>query len=265
MPRYSTLRKALRAEIPAGQFATREFLLQRGFGVHSINNLLKSGDMVSLARGAYAQDEPLTVVGIVRSLQRMGSDLVVGGETALRLQGVLRAKPAELFSWVSLSGSTPPPSWLFKWDGSVQFDYLAAARLFKFGRGGAVSWPDDRLHFVSEFGWMGVTFRISSVERAMFEMLSEVPQRVSFDNARNLMERARAHASQIKLRRLLDQSMSLKVNRLFLWSAERLGYHCVRGLDRASYIGTSRMQLVDGGRYVRRYVLTVPKEFRWSG
>ena len=264
MPRYSTLRKALRKEIPAGQFATREFLLQRGFVVHSINNLLKSGDMVSLARGAYAQDEPLTVAGIVRSLQRMGNNLVVGGETALRLHGTLRAKPAELFSRVSLSGSARPPSWLFKWDDRVQFDYLGTARLFKFSRLDTAS-LDDYVQFVREFGWMGVTFRISSVERAMFEMLSEVPRRVSFDDARNLMERAHVHASQVTLRRLLDQSVGVKVNRLFLWSAERLRYGCVQGLDRARYIGTGRMQLVDGGRYVRRYLMTVPKEFGWSG
>lgn len=261
MPRYSSLRRALRTEIPAGQFAIREFLLARGFGEHSISNLLRSGEMVRLARGVYTQNEPLTVPGIVRSLQRMGSDLVVGSNTALRLHGVEPAKPADLFASISLSGSDRPPKWIFKWDDRVRIQHLGTKRLFRFDRtatGGALS---KRSHFVTEFGWLGVTFSMSSVERALFEVLSEVPDRVTFEGANSLMVRASEVVSQLTLRRLLERTVSLKVKRLFLWFAEGLEYECVDHLDVARHIGSGRRQLATQGRFVNKYLMTVPRDF----
>lgn len=249
--------------MPAGQFATRNHLVQRGFTASSIRNLLKSGDLVTLARGVYAQDEPLTVAGIMRSLQRMGSDLVVGGETALRLHGVLPGRPAELFMRVCLTGRDRIPEWLSRWHRDVEFERLGTARLFRFGMPDSGTLLDRRRHFVKEFGWLGLTFQVSSVERALFEMLSQVPDRLTFGQARDLMASVHPEASQQTLRRLLDRSASVKVNRLFLWYAGHMGYRCARGLDVASYIGTGKRQFVPGGRYVKAYRMTVPRNFLW--
>ena len=259
MPRYSTLRVALRTEVPAGQFATREHLLRRGFTVASVQNLLKSGDLESLARGFYTQPEPLTVAGIVRSLQRMGSDLVIGGSEAMRLHGILASKPAELFSRVTLSGLDRPPAWLFNWDKSVRFDHLRTKRLFNFGKPADGASLDRFRHHVSQFGWMGVTFQIANVERALFEMLSEVPSRVSFATANNLMGKLSGTSRQREFRQVLEQCVSVKVKRLFLWHAEQLEYGCVDGLQIGQYIGTGKRQVVKGGRYVKKYLMTVPR------
>ncbi len=249
--------------MPAGQFATRDYLLGEGFGESAIRSLLRSGDILSLARGVYAQDEPLTVAGIARSLRRMGSDLVVGGETALRLHGVLPVKPAELFSRICLSGRDRPPGWMHSWDRRVRFDYLATSRLFRFGRPkeGLPMGEADR--FAEEFGWMGVSFPISCVERALFEVLSEVPERAEFEDVRAMIRRVWRASSRPRFRRLLDESVNVKVNRLFLWAAEETGYRVALDGEISRYIGTGKRQLVKGGRYVGRYLMTVPRDFRW--
>lgn len=257
------LRKALRREMPAGQFATRSHLVGRGFSVSSIRNLLRSGDMVTLARGVYSQDEPLTVTGILRSLQQMGSDLAAGGETAMRLHGAIAGKPAEVFSTVCLSGRDRIPGWLFRWNHDVKFVRLGTARLFAFGRSAAGTPPDVRLHFVKELEFLGVTFRASSIERALFEMLSTVPDGLSFDAARDLMFQVRGVASQKGLRQLMDLSVNVKVNRLLFWFGVPMGYRCLEGLDAARYVGRGKRQLVAKGRYVRDVQLTVPRDFQW--
>ncbi len=226
--------------MPAGQFAARDCLLGEGFGESAIRSLLKSGDIVSPARGVYAQDERLTVAGIARSLRRMGSDLVVGGETALRQHGVLPAKPAELFLRICLSGRDRPPGWLRSWDRRVRFDYVATSRLLRFGcpKEGRPMREADR--FAGEFGWMGVSFPISSVERALFEVLGEVQQRVGFEDARAMMRQVWQASSRPRFRRLLDESVKEKVNRLFLWAAEETDYLVAVDGEISLNIGTGR-------------------------
>ena len=220
--------------------------------------------MVRLARGVYAQNEPLTVPGTVRSLQRMGGDLVVGSNTSLRLHGVDRVKPADLFASICLSGSDRPPEWIFTWDDRVLIKHLGTKRLFRFDRTATGASLNKRSHFLTEFGWLGVTFWMSSVERALFEVLSEVPNRVSFEEANTLMVRASEVVSQRTLRLLLDRTVSVKVKRLFLWFAEGLQFRCVNGLEVARYIGSGRRQLVRHGRFVNKYLMTVPKDFTRS-
>ena len=217
--------------------------------------------MVSVARGVYRQDEPLTVAGIVRSLQRTGSDLVVGGQSAMRLHGILETKPSKLFAKISLSGYDRPPSWLSQWDDGLRFDHLRIGRLFKLERPEAGPPLGKRTHFLSEFGWMGVTFWISSVARALFEILSEVPDRVSFEDANDLMKKVAFASTELTLRPVLDQSVSIKVNRLFLWFAERLGYQWVERLNIERYIGSGKRQIAKNGRYVKKYCMTVPRGF----
>ena len=261
MPRHSALRKRLLEEIPVGQIVTRRFLRTRDYSGHMINNLLRSGTIVALARGVYAQGAPLTVPGIVHSLQRMGNDLVVGGETAMRLHGVLGAAPGAPLEKVTLSGYDRLPAWFGQVDTPCRFERQSIGRLLDLDRPGPGESLDTDAHFVQRFELFGMGFWMTRVERALFEVLSEVPEQVSFQKAWQLVDRAAGRCSPRILRRILDRSVNVKANRLILWLAEMRGLDWFQGLELGRYIGSGKRQLVRGGRYVRKYRMTVPRGF----
>ena len=72
---------------------------------------------------------------------------------------------------------------------------------------------------------------MSSPERAILELLDEVPQRETFHQADVLMEGLR-NLSPRRLHTLLVDCRNVKVKRLFLWFAERHNHAWLKGLDR---------------------------------
>ena len=60
---------------------------------------------------------------------------------------------------------------------------------------------------------------------------------------------------------LLVSTKSLRVKRLFLYMAEKAGHYWFDMLDASKVaLGTSKLQLVEGGIYVPKYKITIPKE-----
>ena len=72
---------------------------------------------------------------------------------------------------------------------------------------------------------------MSSPERAILELLDEVPQRETFHQADVLME-GLSNLSPRRLHTLLVACRSVKVKRLFLWFAERHHHAWLKKLDR---------------------------------
>ena len=62
------------------------------------------------------------------------------------------------------------------------------------------------------------------------------------------------------VQRLLETSKNFSVKRMFLYMAEKTGHYWFEELDLEKInIGTSKIQLVPGGTYVAKYLITVPK------
>src|SRR5438876_574400 len=72
---------------------------------------------------------------------------------------------------------------------------------------------------------------MSSPERAILELMDEVPQRETFHQADVLMEGLR-NLSPRRLHTLLVACRNVKVKRLFLWFAERHQHAWLKKLDR---------------------------------
>lgn len=74
--------------VPPGLVATCSWLMRCGMRRRRLDNLVKSRRLEAPATGVYALPSTRLVwQGTVRSLQRMGGGAVVGGLTALELQG----------------------------------------------------------------------------------------------------------------------------------------------------------------------------------
>ena len=102
------------------------------------------------------------------------------------------------------------------------------------------------------------TIRISTPERALFELLKDVPQSVSFERAERFLE-GLSDLSPRRLELLLQRTPSVKIRRLFFWLAERQGHPWERSLRPDDFdLGRSKLALAKGGRWVSRYRIVVP-------
>jgi hypothetical protein len=119
--------------------------------------------------------------------------------------------------------------------------------------------PPNTQHLTEmPWGHWGWTLALSSVERALCELLDQVPDVETFHQADVLMESA-ATLSPRRVQALLEACQSVKVKRLFLWFAERHQHAWFRRLDVDRInLGRGKRQLVAGGHYDAKYQITVP-------
>ena len=100
---------------------------------------------------------------------------------------------------------------------------------------------------------------ISSPEQAFLECLLLAPKYYDYMDLYYIMEQLTTLRSDV-VQRLLETSKNFSVKRMFLYMAEKTGHYWFEELDLEKInIGTSKIQLVPGGTYVAKYLITVPK------
>ncbi|MBM7485183.1 hypothetical protein ACVWWI_001492 [Bradyrhizobium sp. USDA 3686] len=101
---------------------------------------------------------------------------------------------------------------------------------------------------------------VSSPERALLELLDELPNSESFHQVDMLVEGLR-NLSPRKLQKLLDDCRSVKVKRLFFWFADRHNHSWLKQIDRDTVdLGKGKRMLVKGGMLDPKYLITVPED-----
>jgi hypothetical protein len=105
----------------------------------------------------------------------------------------------------------------------------------------------------------GFEIAASSPERAIMEEMRLARTNADLDHVAQLMENLTTLRPSL-VQGLLEQCTSVKVKRLFLWSAERAGHAWVDELDptRAD-VGSGKRQLYKGGVLDPKYAITVPR------
>lgn len=261
MPLNTERRAELLDLVPYGLVATREWLLRAGMTRSALDNQIKSRQLLSLRPGIYVRPGTRLVwQGVVCSLERMGSDLVVGGATALEEQGRAPELPLAGRRLIQLHGLDPLPSWTSRLDLPETFRRRSTAWLANRGDESAAE-GRPRPSFLTAAAPWGDGFwsiRLSMPERALFELLKDVPQSVSFERAERFLE-GLSDLSPGRLELLLHRTRSVKIRRLFFWLAERQGHPWARRLRPEDFdLGRGKLVLAKGGRFVSRYGITVP-------
>ncbi len=199
--------------------------------------------------------------------------LVVGGRTALELQGYAHFLSQERKE-VHLYGHKRPPTWLHKLPLSVRFMFHKSDRLFRndpITRGlTSLSWnlktdgvSTDPLQAgltIQPWGQWDWPLTLSTPERAVFELLDELPDRESFHQVDKLME-GLANLSPRRLQKLLEDCKSVKVKRLFFFFMDRHNPAWLKHIARARVdLGKGKRMLVRGGKLDPAYEITVPED-----
>ena len=240
--------------LPHGLLATRQWCHAHGMTRHALDNALKSGKLIAPARGVVTRaGVEVTWQGLVASLHRMLAGVVyVGGLSALELAGqghYVQSQRLHLYS------TEPAPAWLSRLDPGVPVVWHGVRRL----------WPSDALRQGDSLreaaGPAGWPYRIATPEQAFLELLSDVPDTVSFEHADQLMQ-GLTSLSPRRLDSLLRRCRHVKVKRLFFFFANRHRYGWLRHLDRAAYdLGSGKRVVATGGRLDRQFLITVPEAF----
>jgi hypothetical protein len=254
MPAKSAARSELSRLIPHGYLATRGWLLnERGASSHSLDNLLKSGDLVASAAGVYRRpDTVLTWQGVVASIQRMGGRLAVGGVSALEEQGFAHYLPLGGMRELRLYGFNAAPRWVNRLGLPETFSHHSLVRLFDTA-------IEDGGFTVELKSPAGQAFHVSSPERAILEALADVPGPLSFDHVDELMQ-GLVNLSPRRLDALLRVTRSIKAKRLFFWLATRHAHAWLKKLDPSAYdLGHGKRSLARGGILDSTWQITVPK------
>lgn len=269
----------LQRSLPEGLVADATWFEKHGYSRALRNKYVARGWLDQVARGVYrrpastlqgkARSERLRWQPVVISLQTLlGCSYTVGGRTALEMQGFAHYLSAG-HREIHLYGTRKPQGWIFKLKLDDRFVFHNADRLFKSERkrpkGHSENGLLERSYIRQPWGQWEWPLTMSSPERAILELLDEVPQRETFHQADVLMEGLR-NLSPRRLQTLLYVCRSIKVKRLFLWFAERHQHPWLKKLDRKHIdLGKGKRMLVRGGKLDPKFKITVPESIDAGG
>jgi hypothetical protein len=263
-------------EIPEGLFVDSAWLEEHGYSRSLRNQYVHAGWLERPASKLFRRPgEKLRWEQVVLSLQNLlGVPFIVGGRTALELQGFAHYLSHETRE-VHLYGRAKPPSWLKEIQVGPRFVTHNSDRLFRndpvtFGLtsvGQTVAphpdlKPSNLLDSVKEIPWGHSVWPItvSTPERAMLELLDELPNHESFQQVDALFS-SLSGLSPRRLQKLLADCKSVKVVRLFFFFADRHSHRWRNQLVHGNFnLGSGKRELVKGGRLDKTYNITVPED-----
>ena len=269
----TSLLNRLEKDLPEGLLVDAAWLKKRGYSPQLQSHYVSAGWLEQPARGVYRRPRgSLSWQQVIISLQTLllRNPVTVGGRTALDLHGFTHYVSKETRE-VHLYAPKRLPGWLFKLPLKVRFVYHNSEKLFRndpitFGLG-SLKWDvskneRDAFGFTKQpWGQWDWPMTLSTPERAILELLDELPDRESFHQVDKLME-GLSSLSPRRLQKLLADCQNVKVKRLFFFFADRHKHAWLKRLNKNDIdFGKGKRMLVKGGKFDRTYQITVPEDF----
>jgi len=235
---------------PQGTVAVPQWLSSHGIYRQLADNYAKAGILQRFAHGAFVRPhDTIHWFGALYTLQEQLHYAVhVAGKTALQLPhfSCLKSQRSEPIVLFGVQGEKLP-TWFKRSAWEVTFQYYKS-NLFQHNRRlGLV--PYETEHF---------PIRISTPERAIMEFLYLIPQKANFQEAAQLMGMLK-DLRPVLVQSLLEDCMSVKVKRLFLFLAEAHQHAWVKELNRDRInLGSGKRMITKGGNFCSKYQLSVP-------
>lgn len=235
---------------PSGTVLVSSWLAKQGYSLDLQKQYRKSQWFESIGTGALVRHgDQVDYLGGVYALQtQIGLWVHPAGKTALSMLGKshyleLAAKKVQLFGGVD----DALPLWFKKHDWGVALDCRLSSFL-----------PPE-LGLI-EFEYKNFKVKISSPARAVMECLYLAPKAQPLLEVFELMEGLN-NLRPASVQKLLENCKSVKVKRLFLYLADKAGHDWLEYLktDKVD-LGSGKRAIVDGGVYIPKYQITVPRE-----
>ena len=230
---------------------TTSGLKARGYSYQLLHRYEQSDWIVSLGKGAYARaGDTITWIGAVYTLQEdLNLPIRLGGISALNQAGYGQYLQAR--ERVHLFGVSQKmlPRWF------LRFIESGEVLLEPAGHMGPVGHEELTTLSFGEISLIG-----SAPELAYLEILSQVPKRISFQEAAEVAGSLNSLRSK-RLQSVLEASRYVKANRLALYFGN-LYSHPWRDklVDDKINLGSGKRTIVAGGKLDSRYQIVVPGE-----
>lgn len=239
-------------QLPHGHLIDTRTLKRHDIDRKLAHKYIESGWLEPVVRGLYRRPAPsrndTNWQTVVRSMQHiMGYPSVVGGRTALEEQGFSHYLKLGSKQVVHLYG-TRHPTWLKRLGGETTY-ILHGSGLFT-----------DGIEEDAKVETSAGSILCSSPERAVLEMLDELPSAESFHIVDTVFD-GLTSARPNRLAELLQRCRSVKVKRLFFVFADRHAHAWRKYIDPDAFdLGKGDRALVQGGRLHPLYRITVPED-----
>jgi hypothetical protein len=253
------------------------WLKKHGYSRQLVSQYAAAGWLEQVARGVYRKPRyRLTWQQAIVSLQTIILDepIIVGGRTALELHGFAHYLQRKR-TVVHLYSAKRLPGWLTRLELDVRFVHHNTRRLFNddpvtYGLGSLRDDIVEKTDTSDKALERGLTYQpwghwdwpltLSTPERALLELLDELPDRESFHQADKLVE-GLTSLSPRRLQKLLSGCRSVKVKRLFFFFADRHKHAWLKQLEKDQLdLGSGKRMLVKGGKLDPAYQITVPED-----
>ncbi len=235
---------------PSGTVGLAVWLEENGISRQLQQRYLKSGWLERIGRGAFQRaGDSVDWLGGLYALQKQAKiNIHVGGRTALGMQSQAHYLEREMQT-VSLFAPLKVglPSWFNHYDWKIE----------------------PKLHLTNflpaNIGFVDVesklfTVRASGSVRALMECLYLAPKEFDLVEAYQIME-GLGSLRPVIVQQLLEECRSVKVKRLFVFLSEKSGHAWFKYIDLTKIdMGQGKRSLAEGGTYIAKYQITVPKE-----
>ena len=105
---------------------------------------------------------------------------------------------------------------------------------------------------------------LSTVELALFELLTQVKDESDFSVADKYFESATILRPEL-VNALLQSCTHIQTKRLFMWFADRHAHQWSRNIDRDDIdLGSGKRVIIKGGALDKKYKITVPREMTYN-
>ncbi len=253
--------------LPEGLPVDSGWLQKKGYSRQLIAKYVRHGWLASPVRGVYRRGGALVYQKswepVVISLQSLlAVPVTVGGRVALGLHGLSHYLSIGAPSEIHLYGSIVPPTWVNKLSLNQRFVFHST-NLFKTSDSKITRSKESQQANFTDHKWGGSEWSmlISTPERAILELLDELPTHESFHQADVLME-GLSNLRPKYINMLLADCRSVKTKRLFLWFAQRHNHAWLKAIDIENVdVGKGKRMIVSGGKLDPTYLITVPEEF----
>ncbi len=236
-----------------GQVVNRKWLQRKGYKRTTIDYYIRSKKLESVGRGVYRRPgPPLKWQHLFYSLQELGYALHIGGRSALELQGYTHYLTlGNMQKEITLYGKNRLPQWINDIDKNI---------LFKtYPQKGFTKLPQNALTTIV-FGHWDWRLNISSIELALFELLSQVKDEADFFVVDKYFESATVLRTEL-INKLFQTCNHIQTKRLFMWFADRYSHQWYNKLNLNKIdLGSGKRSIIKGGALDKKYNITVPKE-----
>jgi len=263
----------LERNLPEGLLVNAAWLEAHGYSRSLRSQYVAAGWLEQPTRSVYRRSRgSLSWEQVAISLQAvLHFPVSVGGRTALDLQGYAHYL-SQSVQVVHLYSDKKLPGWVPKLSVGPKFEFHNRTRFLP-----RIDQQTDKLSLsasvtnksestqpgalrIMRWGQWDWPLLISTPERAILELLDELPNKETFHLVDMTME-GLANISPRRMQKLLEEATSIKVKRLFFFFADRHRHRWLDHIVRDNIdLGKGKRMLVKGDKLDPKYQITIPED-----